>query len=604
MAALCTIATALCGAFNTIGGTLSGIVPSNAPTVDLGYQVQQPTLLNTQYDVYVFYDVRYAASPSGDNRFRAPQAPLTNRSAIQKGGEQRVCAQAVPAWQYTTNQWVPKYAAGQTSFKPSDFSAGPGPATAPDSRTTEDCLFLDVYVPRTVLNNAGKASGVPVIVQFYGGGYISGAKDLNPAGFYVRDKEQGGNGVIFVSPNYRLGAFGFLAGTSFQRDGDANAGLLDQRFALDWVRQNIAKFGGDPNMVTVIGESAGAGSIMHHITAYGGRSSAGSFFQKAIIQSPAFQPQENDDARNQAFSAFLNLLDVSDLASARKLDFSTVFKANAQQVYNSPYGQFTFGPAVDGSYVPDLPGTLLLKGRFNKNVAVMVGHNADEGIGFTSPYASNDSAFLQDVGSWMTLSSATSSNLAYINSTLYAPIFDGSRGYANQIARTDTAISELVFTCNTFYLDKAYNNQTYSYYFAVPPAYHGSDVGFTYYTGSTTNDPSVQVAVNMQRYFLRFMRNGNPNGADVPTWNTFGSSANMKVFNTTGNLRQMPDNTANARCNWWQANLKPESVQQSNDDNSARAQNTTSSSAPSHGPGSLVCMLSSILLSYLLMNGA
>jgi len=72
--------------------------------------------------------------------------------------------------------------------------------------------------------------------------------------------------VIFVSLNYRLGAFGWLSGPTFQEDGEANAGLWDQRFALEWVQKYICQFGGDPNRVTVVGESAGGGSIMHQIT--------------------------------------------------------------------------------------------------------------------------------------------------------------------------------------------------------------------------------------------------------------------------------------------------------------------------------------------------
>jgi carboxylesterase type B len=75
-----------------------------------------------------------------------------------------------------------------------------------------------------------------------------------------------GNEVVFVSINYRLGALGFAAGATVQADGVANAGLLDKRFALEWVKENICKFGGDPNQVTVIGESAGGGSILLQIT--------------------------------------------------------------------------------------------------------------------------------------------------------------------------------------------------------------------------------------------------------------------------------------------------------------------------------------------------
>ena len=96
----------------------------------------------------------------------------------------------------------------------------------------------------------------------YGGGYTTGSKDYNPAGLI----ERGEDGVIYVSLNYRLGAFGWLAGPTFQSNGTANAGLYDQRLALEWVQQYIHLFGGDPNRVTVFGESAGGGSIMHQIT--------------------------------------------------------------------------------------------------------------------------------------------------------------------------------------------------------------------------------------------------------------------------------------------------------------------------------------------------
>lgn len=178
--------------------------------------------------------------------------------------------------------------------------------------------------------------------------------------------------------NYRLGALGWLAGSKFQEDGDANAGLLDQRFALHWVKKYISRFGGNPKDVTLIGESAGGASIMHQITAYGGSSDGDGLFQKAIIQSPGFFPQEDDDDRKKTLSRFLELLDVSSIEEARNRSFADVFAANAKQVYESPYGQFTYGPAVDGKFVPDLASNLFADGRFNHDVVVMVGHNADE----------------------------------------------------------------------------------------------------------------------------------------------------------------------------------------------------------------------------------
>ncbi len=88
----------------------------------------------------------------------------------------------------------------------------------------------------------------------------------SPAGLIKASEAGGGNGTIFVAINYRLGAFGWLAGSEIASDGNANAGLLDQRLAFEWVQKYICLFGGDPRRITVMGESAGAGSIMHHIT--------------------------------------------------------------------------------------------------------------------------------------------------------------------------------------------------------------------------------------------------------------------------------------------------------------------------------------------------
>jgi acetylcholinesterase len=137
----------------------------------------------------------------------------------------------------------------------------------PENNESEDCLFLDVYSPKTALEEAGRNYGAPVLVYIHGGGYVSGSKaDFTTAGLLQR-AESTGPPMVLVSLNYRLGALGFLNGPNVQKDGLANAGLHDQRFALEWIRENIHLFGGDPGKVTVWGGSAGAGSIIQQITA-------------------------------------------------------------------------------------------------------------------------------------------------------------------------------------------------------------------------------------------------------------------------------------------------------------------------------------------------
>lgn len=157
--------------------------------------------------------------------------------------------------------------------------------------------------------------------------------------------------------NYRLGAFGFLAGPSLQANGTANAGFYDQRMALEWVQENIHLFGGDKNQVTVMGESAGGGSIMHQITAYGGR--VPTPFQQAIVQSPGWVPVLSIYEQEQRFQNFLHFANVSSLEEARNLPTDKVMDANDRQISAAPYGSYGFGLSVDGIFVTQDPKLLL-----------------------------------------------------------------------------------------------------------------------------------------------------------------------------------------------------------------------------------------------------
>jgi carboxylesterase type B len=128
--------------------------------------------------------------------------------------------------------------------------------------------------------------------------------------------------------------------------------------------------------VTVFGESAGAGSIMHQITAFGGRSEIQ--FQNAVLQSPAFAPTLSNHQQEAFYNDFLRLAGVSNFAQLQALPYGRLQSANLQQIQNSSYGTFTFGPVVDGVIAPQSPGQLLAKGQFYKNVKVMTGHNSNE----------------------------------------------------------------------------------------------------------------------------------------------------------------------------------------------------------------------------------
>ena len=215
---------------------------------------------------------------------------------MNTGSVGRICPQATPAWEAIAGQFVPKYLTGQSfnlSAAQASITQASGSAPPQDPRTSEDCLYLDVVVPEKVFTKATKnvkaSSGAPVLVWIYGGGYTAGEKSgfgvFNPAGLIKASQISGSEGIVFITLNYRLGAFGWLAGPTLQSDGTANAGLYDQHLALEWVQKYIHLFGGDPCRVTVMGESAGGGSIMHQITAFGGLEGRVPF-QQAIMQSP------------------------------------------------------------------------------------------------------------------------------------------------------------------------------------------------------------------------------------------------------------------------------------------------------------------------------
>lgn len=269
------------------------------PEVDLGYEIYRANSLNDTTGLYSFSNIRYAAPPVGKNRFAAPQPPAQNRSTVQFNRSEPICPQANPLWGLITQEFLTSYFAGVRSFNQSDFDTGlPADLTVDDinldtfdtsivpkadPRTTEDCLFLDVVVPQQIFKKkAKKGKGAAVLVWIYGGGYTAGSKasGYNPAGLLARSQNgEDDDGVIYVALNYRLGAFGWLSGPTFQENGTANAGLHDQRFALEWIQKHISKFGGDPDRVTVFGESAGGGSIMAQITAFGGKKGRAPFAQ-------------------------------------------------------------------------------------------------------------------------------------------------------------------------------------------------------------------------------------------------------------------------------------------------------------------------------------
>lgn len=412
--------------------------------------------------------------------------------------------------------------------------------------------------------------------RIYGGGYVAGSKQqgglYNPSGLLNASYANGGQGFVYVAINYRLGALGWASGPSFQQQGGiSNAALYDQRLAIEWVKQNIHLFGGDPNQITLMGESAGGGSIMHQITAFGGQQPVS--FQRAIPQSPGWFPISDQFTQENNTNTFLQYLNVSTLAEARAASSADVLRANLLTVYGSRYGSYTFGPTVDGVFVTTQPGLALLTGTaYAKNISVMPTWNTNEGPAFTPPYVRTD----DELAEYLRISfPAINDEVAqYIVTELYPAVYDGTYPWRSPVDRTVKLIGELVFTCNTNYLARAYGNQTHNLNFQVLPAVHGIDLYSTFYQGQGTNLSQAlfpPTAEAYQTYITNFVMSGNPNnpglvtvnGLGIPSFPVYGPEATQMQLNytITGPTSIEPaigtgvDQNANPRCYYWQKGL-------------------------------------------------
>ncbi|KAI8284668.1 Carboxylesterase [Colletotrichum sp. SAR11_57] len=509
------------------------------PIVDLGYQLHQASFYNNVAGqqqtggFYNFSNIRYAAPPVDNLRFRAPEPPATNRTVVETGASGRVCPQSSPAWLSEAIALVTNVTQG-LAFNSSAFreqqsaNASTTPVRQPDPRTNEDCLVLDVVVPKSAFEQHRSTnisgSGVPVLVWVHGGGYTTGSKDQfgGPDGLLAQATAFEPDGLVFVAINYRLGAFGWSAGPTVQSDGAANVGLLDQRLALDWVQKHIAKFGGDPKKVTVMGESTGGGSLMHHIT------------------------------------TFLALLNVSTLAEARKLPSSALITANSQQVAQSPYGQFTYNPVIDHGYVPSHQATLFARGQFDRDVDVMFSHNANEGLIFTDPSVTDGFAFRGLISKLFP--SFNASLVEHIAEVVYPPVFDGSQPYVDDLGRGTLLMAETRIRCNTLFPRRAFGNKSLAYIFGVPPSLHGDDLKYTFYNGAygaqmDSRSLNVTIAEFLQDYIASYAISGKP-ATDVSGVGVFpkvGSKSTAWTLDVAG-VQSAVDGAVNDRCSWWQAN--------------------------------------------------
>ena len=292
----------------------------------------------TEKGVLVFRGIRFAAPVTGSLRFRPP----------------------VPPSRWTEIQPALDFAPACPQLVEID------PTENNNSVMGEDCLALNVWTP---LADSKKR---PVMVWIHGGGFIGGSARNT---WYDGASLARRGDVVVVTLQYRLGAWGFLelseiGGQGYEESG--NLGLLDQMAALKWVKQNIRAFGGDPNNVTLFGQSAGAGSVGILMTL----PAASGLFQKAILESGA--PKEFNDKQRalEVTKAFLKIASVNNASELQGLSLNELRDAQ-KRLFDSSFGYSAFRPVLDGVVIKEIPMQAFAAGRA-AFVPLLLGTNRDE----------------------------------------------------------------------------------------------------------------------------------------------------------------------------------------------------------------------------------
>ncbi|KAF1927329.1 para-nitrobenzyl esterase [Didymella exigua CBS 183.55] len=324
-----------------------------------------------------FYGIRYGQDTSGENRFKPPRLYVPTPGSVVDATKPGIaCPQPLG-------------------------NASPPLSEGNVTEVSEDCLNLNIIRPKL---NATRSHGkLPVMVWIHGGKAKAlltiGLADRLTGSFWwgsnmeptfkpdglIRQSVEGGHPVIHVAMNYRLGFFGFTQSDSLKEEGSENAGLRDQRLAIEWVRDNIGVFGGDPENITIFGQSSGGLAIGMHILAYGGAKPPP--FQRAIAESQSLEPGLTGNFSRDALSALVEFVGCNTtglqapktISCLRGMATDTLLNASIT-TYANDIGHNVgdiWLPVVDGDFLPAPPSQLIDEGRFG-NVTLLSGWAQDD----------------------------------------------------------------------------------------------------------------------------------------------------------------------------------------------------------------------------------
>ncbi|RZL57411.1 MAG: carboxylesterase [Sphingomonas sp.] len=422
--------------------------------------VDGPVRGATEGGIVAFKGIPFAAPPVGALRWRAPQ----------------------PVARWTAVRDATAYAADcmQLPFPSDAAPLGTAPA--------EDCLYANVWRP------AGDARKLPVMVWIYGGGFVNGGS--SPPTYSGAALAR--SGILVMSFNYRLGRFGSFAHPGL-KPADADYGLLDQLAALRWVKANIARFGGDPGNVTIIGESAGGMSVHAMLSS----PAAAGLFQRAVVQSGGDGSSHGvslatAEAAGVAFASGKGIAADDPQAAAKLRALPAEQVVDGLNLASMGQGGYS-GPVPDGRTFVDARAAYDA-GRFAK-VPVMIG--------------------------------ATSADIGGPT----GPMIAGARDVAALLASKGVPVYHYRFD---YVATSAQTPQTKG-------AGHATDIPFFFDTaaikyGAATSDTDRAAARTISRYLVNFVKTGDPNGPDLPAWGRYTATARpMLTLTRAGTAQVAPE---------------------------------------------------------------
>lgn len=348
---------------------------------------------------------------------------------------------------------------------------------------------------------------MPVVVWIQGGGYVTGSKDQAiELGYYDGTSlvQRADNNLIVVSINYRLGGFGFLAGEPLLTQGDFNAGLHDQRAALEWVQSYIHLLGGNRHNVSAWGQSSGAGSIMYHLIAEGGTRDP--LFRRTLLQSTAFGANANPPVYQKRFETFAAAAGCpakgeESLRCLRAANSSVLAKANGEVFAGEA------APVPDGKYIRSPALVEYARGNTWKDMdSIINSHVFDEASLFLPDPIPND--FLQSFISGSLPPNSTAGTKRMVD------YYEERYPNPSMKEKVTAMYFDLIFSCNMRAVLEAYPNNSWSMQYSfiddIVNGTHGSDAPATWY------NPKLQgytepLFEKFQRYLTNHARTGNPN---------------------------------------------------------------------------------------------